>query len=626
MSKLYKTSVHFIFANNRKRSCTFPGSVSKRGKALLQEWCRQFRQGETIHSRPADQRRVRSVSNKKNITIISREHAWTWFRELQQKYSALFHEECSENGVPEPYLKAPLIRSISPELILHIQKKEIKKNDTDNTKTKTSGSDVSDKDYNIKRFVEIEWSSNSSFNEAPSCVYLMVGTTRVVINTLQHGNGSYFDAATIPVGIYMIRGVPGSEGIRFEVKANNSSGIGATNKSVAFATSSTSSPASPSPAAGPPPPPSTAGNVKPPTTTDETNESNESKSSFFLSETTTSSPCLSTSSSTTTPYMNIPIDSEVIESQHRYSSLFAKNQYVNNTMQTDSMNTNGRLASAMEVNLLKELKYTLGTVLTTGKHSKHLEIVGDFNLLRYLRGKSHNVTEAAACFQRHIAIRNESNWHGIREQLAAEGYNEYENLWKFSLDNLPHSTALSRIFSIDPNAGLDVNGDVVVLFKLPHRTHWINELFQALNYGSGWKANARCFLSTLFIFRQMQVDLLSRQQGRIVRSIGVWDVAGGMYWRGINATYREFMVEHNKVVESVPNLSGKTYMPGMTWFMRKVYSYVKWTVSEQIRNHLVGFGIDSHTEMLAVLGPHCFAKFLELRNISDACGKCFKSV
>jgi len=231
--KLFKASIFFKFANGRRRNRTFPGDVNASSRSLLGEWARQFRVGESISSRPADKRRARTVSKRRNTTIITRDQAFSWFRESQQKYSALYHKKSNEEGKLNPYKKSPRIQSITPEV--YVQKKVF------NEKAKTI---IINEDYNGKQFIEVEF-DKLSFPEEPNAMYLMVGNTKVIINTLFHGRGAYFDATNIPIGIHTIEGVHGS--IRFEVKGNgstsssSSSGNGSGSVATTSSSSSTSS-------------------------------------------------------------------------------------------------------------------------------------------------------------------------------------------------------------------------------------------------------------------------------------------------------------------------------------------------------------------------------------------------
>ena len=225
--KLFKASIFFKFANGRRRNRTFPGDVNASSRSLLGEWARQFRVGESISSRPADKRRARTVSKRRNTTIITRDHAFSWFRESQQKYSALYHKKSNEEGKLNPYKKSPGIQSITPEV--YVQKKVF------NEKAKTI---IINEDYNGKQFIEVEF-DKLSFPEEPNAMYLMVGNTKVIINTLFHGRGAYFDATNIPIGIHTIEGVHGS--IRFEVKGNGSKSSSSGGGSGRVATTSSSS-------------------------------------------------------------------------------------------------------------------------------------------------------------------------------------------------------------------------------------------------------------------------------------------------------------------------------------------------------------------------------------------------
>ena len=225
--KLFKASIFFKFANGRRRNRTFPGDVNASSRSLLGEWARQFRVGESISSRPADKRRARTVSKRRNTTIITRDHAFSWFRESQQKYSALYHKKSNEEGKLNPYKKSPGIQSITPEV--YVQKKVF------NEWAKTI---IINEDYNGKQFIEVEF-DKLSFPEEPNAMYLMVGNTKVIINTLFHGRGAYFDATNIPIGIHTIEGVHGS--IRFEVKGNGSKSSSSSSGSGSVATTSSSS-------------------------------------------------------------------------------------------------------------------------------------------------------------------------------------------------------------------------------------------------------------------------------------------------------------------------------------------------------------------------------------------------
>ena len=559
----FKTSIYFKFADGHTRNRTFPGDVSKRGRALLQEWSRQFRIGETVGSRPSDQRRVRTVSIRKNLMILSRTDAWTWLRASHQKYAALYHQKVHGRVAPimDAYQRAPNVLSLSTSLYTNMNMQMQTRNLKKGNKASSSSSSVHSRGH---QFIEIVWSPSVQFtSEDPCCMYLLFqsenetieNTTCAVVNTIHGSNGAYFDASCLNVGKYTLlqnADDHSSDTVQFEVKQYQQKNDTTYNTTTASSSSSSSS------------------SFYSSSTSSSTSSSSSSSSTKTLNVSTAATAATTSSTAPTLPtpeptpepapepeptpeqYEHIPIDPAVIESEHEYASEYLSTQYRTKTMILHESGTGARLANEEEVVLLKKLKYLLGSLLTTGEHSKFREVVGDFNLLRYLRGKKHYLHEAAACFRRHISIREEYGWNDTRKQLEIDGFTNPDYMWKYnSTIHAAHGTSVNSVWKTNLSAGMDANGDSVAIYKLPNRKNWMAELINVIDYGAGWMKNGHAWFRSGFINRQIQLDLLSRQQGRLTRTTMVYDAAGGTFWRCIDPRYKDFQVIHNRIIETV---------------------------------------------------------------------------
>ena len=75
-----------------------------------------------------------------------------------------------------------------------------------------------------------------------------------------------------------------------------------------------------------------------------------------------------------------------------------------------------QLASASEQLLVQQLHALLGTAVTTGRHSRWPEVVGEIALLRYIRAAQGNVHHAAQTFTNHLITRKDFGMDDMRDK------------------------------------------------------------------------------------------------------------------------------------------------------------------------------------------------------------------
>ena len=162
---VWKASIYFKFSRNRTRNRTFPGSVNKRGRSLLQEWSRQFRIGHSSHQGSnLDTRCARSTAKRCKLAVITRKRAFEWFRMSQEKYALMYLKGDIGSGVGVTrhvdqisMYRVPPARVVQFEPCLFVRQ-------GDNT-----------------AYVEITWDNQVQFPELPGVWGLNFGHTRVPV-------------------------------------------------------------------------------------------------------------------------------------------------------------------------------------------------------------------------------------------------------------------------------------------------------------------------------------------------------------------------------------------------------------------------------------------------------------
>ena len=227
-----------------------------------------------------------------------------------------------------------------------------------------------------------------------------------------------------------------------------------------------------------------------------------------------------------------------------------------------------KLTTLEEVAMIGELRGVLGDLLTTGSHSAWPEVVGDISLTRFLRGCNHDVSKAAFKFREHIDCRQRFGFDRCRRRLGL-----LQNPATFDQENMLHGDMIAKTHRMEYNVGHTVLGDPIAVF-------WaVSGALSSMMADSdiGYQRLLE-FVVESFVRRQIQLDCMSREQGRLVRLVIVVQASFRGWWRLFgtcrkkNNREREFLDQD--MGGTLPFFTGKIHVVGLAWAMRLFISHV----------------------------------------------------
>ena len=655
-----KASVYFKFSRNRTRNRTFPGSMDKAGRAIILEWARQFRTGSSSFDgggrlgEASDQRRVLTTAKRCKRAQITRERAFEWFRASQEKYALTYlasdvawrrvgAADDQVNTYPSP-----------PARVVQFQPHVFVPGERTN-------------------YIEITWDNQVQFPEEPEIWGLNFGCTRVPIHALEHGGGAFFNASEIPVGAYMVHNVA------FEVRHAPDPAISSLSSS-----SSSSSPLLQDGAAAPAAATAATRATRASKESSEKGSSSRKRSrsrqstlvadrgggggaaAYFTGNSdsmqSTSLPLLRLSEPGAHPASiagNFPlhIKRRKINSEDVPTQPYAAADGGASFLDAEQLSTASTAGSSddeaaddeadkglqqywgnvgtftsqqsylalrhpptgTQVRLLRRMRASLGDLLTTGHIASCPEVVSDWSLLRFLRGANNHLVRAVDMFRLHLDIRKKYKWHEIRERVVSSP--NFDPL-SFTMDDIIHGSFIKDHWRTVPCAGDTDMGDVISIVLVPVSDGWIDALMSQSN-GDETRifSRGREFFDELFVRRQLQLDVLSRRQGKMVCVETVWDFSGGIsnsYWKNFaRSDYRKFQLEHNRIVGCCPNIQGRVHVMRTSWFMRWSCRCLWWITDALLRRKIVlytGSDSDAYRQLCDKIGMSGLATIIE--NIS----------
>ena len=394
--------------------------------------------------------------------------------------------------------------------------------------------------YDDPGYVDVQWNSSSPNNgtcseeEAPST--LMFGTVAIKVFPTEAGRG-IFKTSGIPVATYSV------DGIVFEVRAGNNKSRTATSTSNNTNTNTTSLPLKQS---------HVLPNGSAPSTGTRTN-------SPVLSRTSVpSSPKLSRLAASSS---SASIKTSHAEKGSASSSTFS-NKDLLSRQKCQKYIQDSRLTTAEEAVQIYELRAILGDILTSGAHSMWPEVVGDISLTRFLRGCNHNVHQAAAKFREHIYCRQRFGFDKCRRRLGI-----LQNVNTFEQEDVIHGDTIAKKYRMEYNVGNTQLGDPICVFWAV--TGALSTMMADPSIGY---SNLIEFVVETFVRRQIQLDTMSRAQGRLVRLVVVVQCSFRGWWRLFGTCHkktireREFM--NNSIGGTLPFFAGKIHVVGLAWAMK----------------------------------------------------------
>ena len=116
------------------------------------------------------------------------------------------------------------------------------------------------------------------------------------------------------------------------------------------------------------------------------------------------------------------------------------------------------LATPPETVQISTFKTQLGDSLTIGPHANFPEVTGKYNLLRYLRGCSHNIEDACTLFNKHLEVREKYQLNDLRSKCI----DILKETPLFGQRDLVHGEHFAAHYPAQLSAGSTPTGNVII--------------------------------------------------------------------------------------------------------------------------------------------------------------------
>jgi hypothetical protein len=222
-----------------------------------------------------------------------------------------------------------------------------------------------------------------------------------------------------------------------------------------------------------------------------------------------------------------------------------------------------QLANATERVHIKKLRKLLGSKLTTGRHSQYPEVVGDINLLRYLRGSKNDINKAAKIFTRHLAQRSFHNLDDVRDKYYPMISSRSAFDYGYQQEELVWGEIVRAYLPMTTDAPLTERGDVICGYW------YVSGRFAMLLQTHGYD-RVMAYTRELSICRQIQLDLLSRAQNRLVRIVIMFHAPHGGVWRlATSGPTRQFFLDKGllgyTMSSTMPTIFARGFIMDDSW-------------------------------------------------------------
>jgi hypothetical protein len=266
------------------------------------------------------------------------------------------------------------------------------------------------------------------------------------------------------------------------------------------------------------------------------------------------------------------------------------------------------LATDEEKILIQALKVQLGTLLTTGAHANFPEVVGEYNLLRFLRGCERNIPETVKLFHRHIAMRQKYKLDSIRDGCM-KILDEYP---KFGQLQLPHGAVWAEHFPNQLSAGNTPTGHVIIYF--PEGDHDSRKLLEVLTREQVWETKLHDL-----ILRQIQMDRLTRKYNRLIKQVVIVDIAGASMLNLKNPEWQSIDKDFNEECLTCTHVEyvGRIFVINAGWIVRRLYGMAKPTVPKRTRDRVFIHGQDYRQFMMDQINTRTLTALLSFRKAKD---------
>ena len=259
------------------------------------------------------------------------------------------------------------------------------------------------------------------------------------------------------------------------------------------------------------------------------------------------------------------------------------------------------LATSSESKDIKRLRKILGAALTTGRHAQYPEVVGDISLLRFLRGNKGNVDAAAALFHDHLATRRKFCMDDCRDRCVAQM--RAPGGVKFHQTQMINGTLVRAYLPMEYNCGMTLRGD-------PVSAIW----YTGGRLGRLLRENGRDkvldFTVESFVRRQIQLDMLSRHQGRLTRLVCFMECLGGLWRLLAPGPARDFFSLN--IGSTMPEMCSKIYMVNASWAMRTVWQHFT-NYMKTYKNRMELLGPDWRKDIAQMIDYSAMSSIINIR-------------
>ena len=284
------------------------------------------------------------------------------------------------------------------------------------------------------------------------------------------------------------------------------------------------------------------------------------------------------------------------------------------------------LALPEEEAVIDLFKEDLGTLLTEGSHSRFPEVVGDISLLRLLRGREYDPEDCLRTFRSHIEKRRLHKMDAIRDRISSSedlpSLATKEDPHAYHMTDIVHGDTAFKYTPCNPNAGYSPNGHCIILTPLGcHNTRGMVKALVAEEDGKGqeekksWGDKYLEYVCEELVRRQMQMDNLSRQQGRLVKMINIINCEGISMWHLSHAEVLRFSKRIKNILQTWPEGMARVITINTPWIVNNFYNgFFQFLFPKRSRRKFHMYGFDYREKLLDRISPATLAQLLQMNH------------
>ena len=219
------------------------------------------------------------------------------------------------------------------------------------------------------------------------------------------------------------------------------------------------------------------------------------------------------------------------------------------------------LATASERAQLRAMREDIGAE-ALAPYADMPEVASDIALLRYLRGRDHDVSDAARVFRAHLAVRKEHDLDAVRARVLSASRDD-----NYSHRDFADGALCYAHMPVVYNAGRSREGHVycyIPIGRQDSRAMWSEP--------GGFEKYFR-FCVEEWVARDLQLTRLSRERGRLIKLILIIDLAG-LSLTSSQVTHKakkRFDKDWQAILETKPENTARWYFINTPWFGRKMF-------------------------------------------------------